>query len=60
MTYHVASVPTANGTRYYVEDQTGKRSQGGFAMREKAEQKIQRLKFYETENQREMSAASSF
>lgn len=60
MTYRIASIRTANGTRYYVQDQDGKRSQGGFATREKAERKIQRLKFYETENQREVSASSSF
>ena len=46
MIYTIASVPTVNGIRFYIQDQNGNRRQGGCATREKAEQVIARLEHY--------------
>jgi hypothetical protein len=44
--YTIASIPTVNGIRFYIQDQNGNRRQGGCATREKAEQVIARLQQY--------------
>jgi hypothetical protein len=44
--YTIASIPTVNGIRFYIQDQNGNRRQGGCATREKAEQVIARLEHY--------------
>ena len=46
MIYTIASIPTVNGIRFYIQDQNGNRRQGGCATREKAEQVIARLEHY--------------
>jgi hypothetical protein len=47
VTYTIATIPTVNGIRFYIQDQNGNRRQGGCATREKAEQVIARLEHYD-------------
>lgn len=45
MTYRIATIPTLDGKRFYIEID-GKRRQGGFATQERALAKIDELKTY--------------
>jgi hypothetical protein len=47
MTYTIVTLPTADGIRFYIQDQNGKRRQGGCATREKAEKVVARLQYYD-------------
>jgi CheY-like chemotaxis protein len=59
MTYRIATIPTLNGTRFYIEA-NGKRRQGGFATQQKAIAKIDELKAYdEIKIQRDLPPASA-
>jgi len=54
--YTIASIPTVNGIRFYIQDQNGNRRQGGCATREKAEQVIARLEQYSLRGRKNAAA----
>ena len=57
MTYRIVTLPTLAGIRFYLIDNFGRKDRGGFARREDAEQKAQRLN-YEAKKKSVMSVAS--
>ena len=51
MTYTIQTVRTAAGTRYYVRRADGKLIRAGFGTRTAAQERIERIKFFELLNE---------